>query len=70
MFRKANNLGQKTILYWCYFVEKYNKRIDNLIASRVKKKIATSIVYHEIKQLLSEITDVNLHQKILKARKL
>lgn len=28
------------------------------------------MVYQEIKQLLFEITDVNLHQKILRTRKL
>jgi len=70
MFRKANKLGQEAILYWCYFIEKYDKRIDNLVAGGVKKKTATSMVYQEIKQLLPDITDVNLHQKILRARKL
>ncbi|CAB4431698.1 unnamed protein product [Rhizophagus irregularis] len=70
MFKKANKLGQKAILYWYYFIEKYDKRIDNLVAGGVKKKTATSMVYQEIKQLLPEITDVNLHQKILRARKL
>ncbi|RIA79121.1 hypothetical protein C1645_841476 [Glomus cerebriforme] len=46
MFRKANKFGQEAILYWYYFIEKYDKRIDNLVA------------------------DVNLRQKILRARKL
>ena len=70
MFRKANKLGQEAILYWCYFIEKFDKRIDNLVAGGVKKKTATSMVYQEIKQLLPDITDVNLRQKILRARKL
>ncbi|RGB24167.1 hypothetical protein C1646_773470 [Rhizophagus diaphanus] len=71
MFKKANKLGQEAILYWCYFIEKYDKRIDNLVAGGVKKKTATSMVYQEIKQLLPEIiTDVNLRQKILRTRKL
>src|ERR1043165_907372 len=70
MFRKANKLGQEAILYWYYFIEKYDKRIDNLVAGGVKKKTATSMVYQEIKQLLPDITDVNLRQKILRARKL
>ena len=70
MFRKANKLGQEAILYWYYFIEKYDKRIDNLVAGGVKKKIATSMVYQEIKQLLPDITEVNLCQKILRARKL
>ncbi|CAH1769968.1 1583_t:CDS:1, partial [Entrophospora sp. SA101] len=70
MFKKANKLGQEAILYWCYFIEKYDKRIDNFVAGGVKKKTATSMVYQEIKQLLPEITDVNLSQKILRARKL
>ncbi|GES97386.1 hypothetical protein GLOIN_2v1790230 [Rhizophagus clarus] len=67
MFRKANKLGQEAILYWCYFIEKYDKRIDNLVVGGVKKKTA---VYQEIKQLLPDITGVNLRQKILRARKL
>ncbi|CAJ0648118.1 3287_t:CDS:2, partial [Entrophospora sp. SA101] len=70
MFKKANKLGQEAILYWCYFIEKYDKRIDNFVAGGVKKKTATSMVYQEIKQLLPEITDVNLRQKILRTRKL
>ena len=70
MFRKANKLGQKAILYWYYFIEKYDKRIDNVVACGVKKKTATSMVYQEINQLLPDITDVNLRQKILRARKL
>jgi hypothetical protein len=42
MFRKANKLGQEAILYWYYFIEKYDERIDNLVAGGVKKKTATS----------------------------
>uniref|UniRef100_U9V5D3 Uncharacterized protein n=1 Tax=Rhizophagus irregularis (strain DAOM 181602 / DAOM 197198 / MUCL 43194) TaxID=747089 RepID=U9V5D3_RHIID len=57
MFKKAKKLGQEAILYWYYFIEKYDERIDNLIAGGVKKKTATSMVYQEIKQLLLEITD-------------
>ncbi|UZO08751.1 uncharacterized protein OCT59_029003 [Rhizophagus irregularis] len=70
MFRKAIKVGQEAILYWCYFIEKYDKMIDNFVADGVKKKTATSMVYQEIKQLLPDITDVNLRQKILRARKL
>ncbi|PKY45461.1 hypothetical protein RhiirA4_401249, partial [Rhizophagus irregularis] len=55
MFRKANKLGQESILYWYYFIEKYDKRIDNLVSGGVKKKTATSMVYQEIKQLLPDI---------------
>ncbi|PKY44488.1 hypothetical protein RhiirA4_399948, partial [Rhizophagus irregularis] len=43
MFRKANKLGQEAILYWYYFIEKYDKRIDNVVAGGVKKKTATSM---------------------------
>ncbi|CAG8765059.1 8056_t:CDS:1, partial [Rhizophagus irregularis] len=32
MFRKANKLGQEAILYWYYFIEKYDERINNLVA--------------------------------------
>ncbi|UZO03321.1 uncharacterized protein OCT59_023729 [Rhizophagus irregularis] len=39
MFRKANKLGQEAILYWYYFIEKYDERINNLVASGVKKKL-------------------------------
>ena len=61
MFRKANKLGQEAIFYWYYFIEKYDKRIDNLVAGGVKKKTATSMVYQEIKQLLPEMTDITLY---------
>ncbi|PKY49120.1 hypothetical protein RhiirA4_405114 [Rhizophagus irregularis] len=43
MFRKAIKVGQEVILYWCYFIEKYDKMIDNFIADGVKKKTATSM---------------------------
>ncbi|CAG8637269.1 7952_t:CDS:2 [Diversispora eburnea] len=36
----------------------------------VKRKTATSMVYQEIKQLLPDITDTNLRQKILRAKKI
>ncbi|GBC52267.2 hypothetical protein GLOIN_2v1886361 [Rhizophagus irregularis DAOM 181602=DAOM 197198] len=68
--KKAIKVGQEAILYWCYFIEKYDKMIDNFVVDGVKKKTATSMVYQEIKQLLLDITDVNLRQKILRARKL
>ena len=45
MFKKANKFGQEAILYWYYFIEKYDKRIDNFVAGGVKKKTATSRVY-------------------------
>jgi hypothetical protein len=54
--------GQEAILYWCYFI--------TLLLVELRKKTATSMVYQEIKQLLPEITDVNLHQKFLRAKKL
>ena len=68
MFRKAIKVGQEAILYWCYFIEKYDKMIDNFVADGVKKKTATFMVYQEIKQLLPDITNVNLRQKILRLR--
>ncbi|CAI2182146.1 4143_t:CDS:2 [Funneliformis geosporum] len=58
MFRKTNKLGQEAILYWCFFIEKYDKSIDNLVAGGVKKKTATSMVYQKIKQLLPDITGI------------
>ncbi|CAI2181549.1 15730_t:CDS:2, partial [Funneliformis geosporum] len=54
--KKAIKFDQEAILYWCYFIEKYDKRIDNLVADGVKKKTATSMVYQKIKQLLPDIT--------------
>ncbi|GES82651.1 hypothetical protein GLOIN_2v1790230 [Rhizophagus clarus] len=49
--------------------QELKQQIDNLVAGKIKKKTATSEVYQEIKWLLPDITDVNLHQKILRARK-
>ncbi|CAH1769273.1 3312_t:CDS:2, partial [Entrophospora sp. SA101] len=61
---------QDPSIRYCTKYKKYDKRIDNFVAGGVKKKTATSMAYQEIKQLLPEITDVNLRQKILRARKL
>src|SRR6266496_5691872 len=46
------------------------KGLITLLLVELRKKTATSMVYQEIKQLLPDITDVNLRQKILRARKL
>ena len=46
-------------LYWCYFIEKYDKRIDNLVIGGVKKKTATSMVYQEIKHNRCEFATKN-----------
>ncbi|CAG8615654.1 8179_t:CDS:2 [Ambispora gerdemannii] len=69
-FYKAIQSGQEGILYWYYFIEKYDKKIDKIVISGVKRKTVTSMVYQEIKQLLPDITDKNLRQKILRARKI
>ncbi|CAG8554218.1 1210_t:CDS:2 [Racocetra fulgida] len=71
IFRKVIRSSQDTILYWYHFAGKYDRRIDEVsVSNKVGKKKATSLVYHEIKQLLPDITDVNLRHKILKARKI
>ncbi|CAG8649454.1 8596_t:CDS:1, partial [Diversispora eburnea] len=71
IFRKAIRSTQDTILYWYHFAIKYDKRIDEVsVNNKVSKKKATSLVYHEIKQLLPDITDANLRHIILKARKI
>ncbi|CAG8643586.1 3670_t:CDS:2, partial [Diversispora eburnea] len=71
IFRKAIRSGQDTILYWYHFAGKYDRRIDEIsVSNKVGKKKATSLVYHEIKQFLPDITDVNLRHIILKARKI
>ncbi|CAH1769132.1 10855_t:CDS:2, partial [Entrophospora sp. SA101] len=70
IFYKAIQSGQEGIRYWYYFIEKYDKKIDEVVISGVKRKTATSMVYQEIKELLSDITNVNSHQKILRARKI
>ncbi|CAG8735970.1 770_t:CDS:2, partial [Cetraspora pellucida] len=71
IFRKAIRSGQDTILYWYHFAGKYDRRIDEVsVSNKVGKKKATSLVYYEIKQLLPDITDVNLRHKILKSRKI
>ncbi|CAG8801880.1 19666_t:CDS:2 [Gigaspora margarita] len=66
-FYKA--IRRDTLLVQYYFIEKYDKKIDEIVISGVKGKTATSMVYQEIKLLLPDITDVNLRQKILRARK-
>ncbi|CAG8448678.1 3913_t:CDS:2 [Cetraspora pellucida] len=68
---QAIRSGQNAILCWYHFAEKYDKRIDEVsVDKKVGKKKAMGIVYNEVKQLLPEITDVNLRQKLLRARKI
>ncbi|CAG8617496.1 5945_t:CDS:1, partial [Diversispora eburnea] len=71
IFREAVRSSQKTILCWHYVAEKYDKRVDKVsIDKKIGKKKAMGIVYDEVKWLLPEITDVNLRQKLLRARKI
>ncbi|CAG8724402.1 10622_t:CDS:2 [Gigaspora margarita] len=53
MFKKAIKFGQEAILYWCYFIEKYDKRIDEFVANGVKKKTATSMIIAEVSTIIT-----------------
>ncbi|CAG8763831.1 7065_t:CDS:1, partial [Cetraspora pellucida] len=71
IFRKAIQSGREEILQWCRYIEKYDKRVSEITSnSKVKIKTARSLVYKEVKQLLPDITDANLRQKTLRARKI
>ncbi|RHZ80430.1 hypothetical protein Glove_136g138 [Diversispora epigaea] len=63
MFRKAIQSDWKEILHWYH----YRKISSN---GKVKIKTVKSMVYKEVKQLLPDITDTNLRQKTLRARKI
>ncbi|CAG8728049.1 7834_t:CDS:2, partial [Cetraspora pellucida] len=47
-----------------YFIEKNNKKINEIVISGVKGKTVTSMVYQEIKLLLPDITDSHVTSKI------
>ncbi|CAG8635247.1 107_t:CDS:1 [Diversispora eburnea] len=71
IFQKAIWSGQDVILYWHHFAGKCGKRIGEVsVSNKVDKKKVTSLLYHKIKQFLSDITNVNLRHIILKARKI
>ncbi|CAG8608049.1 13938_t:CDS:1, partial [Cetraspora pellucida] len=71
MFRKAIQSGQEEILHWCRYIERYDKRVNEITSDgKVKIKTAKNLVYKEVKQLLPDITDANLRQKTLRARKI
>ncbi|CAG8775083.1 20091_t:CDS:2, partial [Racocetra fulgida] len=61
MFRKAIQSGQEEILHWCRYIERYDKRVNEITSDgKVKIKTAKNLVYKEVKQLLPDITDANL----------
>ncbi|CAH1768891.1 10109_t:CDS:2, partial [Entrophospora sp. SA101] len=71
MFQKAIQSGCEEILHWYHYTERYDKRVNEVFSNgKVKIKTAKSMVYKEVKQLLPDITDTNLHQKTLRARKI
>ncbi|CAG8599702.1 11969_t:CDS:2, partial [Diversispora eburnea] len=71
IFRKAIQSGREEILHWCRYIERYDKRVNEIISDgKVKIKTAKSLVYKEVKQLLPDTTDANLRQKTLRARKI
>ncbi|CAG8786117.1 7012_t:CDS:2 [Gigaspora margarita] len=47
-FYKAIQSGQEGRLYWYYFIEKYDKKLDKIVISGVKRKTATSMSNVEI----------------------
>ena len=58
-------------MHWCRYIERYDKRVNDITSNgKVKIKTARSLVYKEVKQLLPDITDANLQQKTLRARKI
>ncbi|CAB4398367.1 unnamed protein product [Rhizophagus irregularis] len=66
MFRKA--VGYEEILHWYGFAESYDKRINEIrTINKVKINTAKQQVYQEVKKLLPDISDVNLHYVISKA---
>src|SRR5438046_2551072 len=71
MFRKAVRSGYEEILHWHGFAESYDKRINEIrTINKVKINTAKQQVYQEVKKLLPDISDVNLHQQLSRARKL
>ncbi|RGB31316.1 hypothetical protein C1646_764252 [Rhizophagus diaphanus] len=70
MFQKAIRSGYK-ILHWYGFAESYDKKINEICTiNKVKINTAKQQVYQEVKKLLPDISDVNLHQQLSRARKL
>ncbi|CAB5356596.1 unnamed protein product [Rhizophagus irregularis] len=67
MFRKAVRSGYEEILHWYGFAESYDKRINEIrTINKVKINTAKQQVYQEVKKLLPDISDVNLHYVLSK----
>ena len=71
LFNVAMKVRRKDILCWyCYF-KAYEDRIRYFRSeNNIGDQSARTMVYNEIKALLLEITDVNLRQKMSRAKKI
>ncbi|CAJ0645382.1 10706_t:CDS:2 [Entrophospora sp. SA101] len=71
LFDKAIKLGQKQILCWYNYSFEFENKVKSLTTdSKIKDKTARSQIYKEMKPFLPNITDVNLHKKTERARKI
>ncbi|CAG8793745.1 36343_t:CDS:2 [Gigaspora margarita] len=55
-FYEAIQSGQEGILYWYYFIEKYDKKIDKIVISGVKRKTATFMSSNSIDKISEEVS--------------
>ncbi|CAG8446556.1 10837_t:CDS:10 [Acaulospora colombiana] len=70
LFRVAMKVRQKESLCWyCYYKAYENRVSDVKSANDIDDQSARTIVYNEIKLLLPDITDVNLHKITSRAKK-
>ncbi|CAG8565206.1 19303_t:CDS:2 [Cetraspora pellucida] len=71
LFIIAMKVRQKEILCWYCFYKAYEDRIKDIkCINKIDNQSARILVYNKIKKLLPDITDINLHQKTFKAKKI
>ncbi|CAG8727239.1 1645_t:CDS:1, partial [Cetraspora pellucida] len=71
LFNVAIKVGQKENLCWYCFYKAYEDQVEDYKGMKnIDDQSARTLVYNEIKFLLPNITDVNLRQKIFRAKKI
>ncbi|PKY33155.1 hypothetical protein RhiirB3_451854 [Rhizophagus irregularis] len=71
LFRIAIKVRQKEILCWYCFYKAYENRVRDIKSVKnINEQSARTLVYSEIKALLPDITDVNLRQKKIRAKRI
>ncbi|CAG8580318.1 11606_t:CDS:2 [Diversispora eburnea] len=71
LFMIVMKVRQKEILCWYCYYKIYEDQIKDVKhTNQIDDQLTRTLVYNEIKSLLPNITDVNLHQRTFRAKKI